>query len=322
VHTKKYSYPWGEKKVAVSRTEAQVPILYYGGKAGIAEEILDKFPPGWSTVVDLFGGGGSVTFRLAQMLGENTKKLVVYNDIGNVANFMRCLRDYGDETYMALSLTPYSREEYLNCRNGWGSQLQKALESGLKDDYIEWARMWYTQTQIGFSHEEFATGFKVSKTVNAARSFSDRVDTLPSFVELLKNIIVEKGDYNRVLELYDSDSTLFYADPPYVQETRNVQNRTAYLNEMPEQQQITMLERLCEVKGQVVVSGYHSELYDEKLKGFRKVTMKTKKVGIVNSNNNKEDRTTRTEILWIKEKSHGLWSNYENESADVAGIST
>jgi DNA adenine methylase len=321
VPTRKYSFPWGSvEKQKVSKFPSEVAgVIYYGGKAGdLGDWVIDNLPPKFTTFVDLFGGGGSITFKLVDRLlryhrviehYEKTDdalsgKVIVYNDIGNVANLFRCLRDFGDELYTALYLTPFDRSEYMLCRDTWPSCLLKALESGRKEDYIEWARRWYVTVQVGFSHEEIGTGFKVSKSINAARQFAHRVDDLPYFIDNLHYVAIEKGDYKRVIDLYDSPTTLFYADPPYVSESRVRQD--AYMNEMPADKQMAMLQHLKECKGQVVISGYHSDMYDKELEGWR-VIERTAISGIAN-NRQQEDRGMRTEVLWLRERQHGLWT--------------
>jgi DNA adenine methylase len=319
---KNYKFPWGEvRKKQVAKDKSPLAIIYYGGKARDARWVIDNYPPNWNVHVDLFGGGGSVTFELCNQLikrqevsGEYVKtddtlgnKVLVYNDVGNVTNFLRCLRDFGDELYTALYLSPFSREEYMLCRDTWASSMLRALESGEKDDWVEWARRWYINTQVGFSHEELGTGFVVSKTINRARGFANRVDDLPYFTDNLRYVSIEKGDYARVIDLYDSERTLFYADPPYESSTRVRQD--AYLNEMDAEQQRAMLHRLKSVQGQVVISGYHSDLYDTELEGWR-IVEKTTASGIANVKQ-QEDRSSRTEVLWIKEKQHGLWTILE-----------
>ncbi len=86
----------------------------------------------------------------------------------------------------------------------------------------------------------------------------------------------------------DSKDTLFYIDPPYLSSTRD--DGSDYRFEMSENDHIELAKTLNEVKGPVIVSGYHSELYDELYNGWTRREKNTFADGAL----------PRTEILWMK----------------------
>lgn len=272
--------------------ETRTPLIYYGGKSRDADWIIQHFPP-HTTFVDVFGGGGAVTFR------KRPSRVDVYNDIGNVANFFEVLRESPDELYRALYLTPFSRLEYETARDTW----QEEMRLGNK---IEWARKWFTVINQGYTHEEKSDTWHVAKQVNSARALVNHVDDIPNVVNRLRRIHIEHLSFEKLIPLYDLDdgSTLFYCDPPYMHETRA--DTSNYLNEMSVEKHAELLVLLQKVKGQVVVSGYASDLYDSFLKDWHRYTI-THKSAIQNSKS-VQDRGDRTEVLWVRRHSNDLWS--------------
>ena len=69
---------------------------------------------------------------------------------------------------------------------------------------------------------------------------------------------------------YDSLDTLHYVDPPYLLETRNTVTR-GYRHEMTFADHERLLDCLLDLAGMVVLSGYPSELYDNRLAGWHRI---------------------------------------------------
>jgi len=84
---------------------------------------------------------------------------------------------------------------------------------------------------------------------------------LKQIVERLQGVVIENRDALGLIAEQDSPATLFYLDPPYVASTRD--KGDDYRFEMTDQQHRELAELLHGVKGMVVLSGYHSALYDE-----------------------------------------------------------
>lgn len=296
-----FSFPWERMKRTYS-VERRTPLIYYGGKSRDADWIIRQFPP-HTTFVDVFGGGGAISFR------KRPSAVDVYNDIGNVANFFEVLRNFPDELYRALYFTPFSRQEFDIASKTW----QDEMRAGNK---LEWARKWYIVINQGYTHEESSDTWHVAKQVNSAVALANHTDDLPNIVDRLRRMHIEHYSFEKLIPLYDLPSTLFYCDPPYLSETRASHDN--YHHEMPYEKHVELLNMIKQVKGQVVLSGYDSQLYNASLKDWRRVT-KTAKSSIQNSKSI-ETRGDRTEVLWIKEHHSGFdfWS--EETPADVAGI--
>lgn len=300
---KKITFPWGEvKPPKVPKLEKRTPLIYYGGKSRDADWILSFAPP-HKCWVDVFGGGGAISFR------KPPSEVEVYNDIGNVANFFKVLREQGEELFKMLYLTPFSRQE-LKESTKWEEYMVPGKE-------LEWARMWFTVVNQGYTHEEKCNTWHIAKQVNSVRAHFNRVLEIPDLVERMQNMHIERYSFEKIVELYDQEDTLFYMDPPYMKESRASQNN--YLNEMTYDQHCLMLELAVKLKGQCIISGYASNLYDDVLKSWRRVE-KTAKSAIQNSHSI-NGRSDRTEVLWIKEHKTGLWDEtQQSASSSMAGV--
>jgi len=80
------------------------------------------------------------------------------------------------------------------------------------------------------------------------------------------------GDALDVLGSYKFTGREFvYFDPPYVMETRRVQNRDLYACELSLADHNQLLGLICRLPCMVMISGYRSDLYDRALADFRTI---------------------------------------------------
>ena len=84
------------------------------------------------------------------------------------------------------------------------------------------------------------------------------------------------------------DDTLIYCDPPYVRSSRR-SPRDIYKSEMTDKQHLELLNLLDSLDCLVVISGYYSDLYDQRLRGWRMHYFQTSTHG----------GTPATEFLWM-----------------------
>lgn len=255
----------------------------------MTSQIIRLIPP-HVTYVEVFGGGASV------LLAKGPSVVEVYNDIGTVANWFQVLRDQGPELYRRLSLTPYSRQEYEHCATHWRDEM-------LSGDPVEWARMWYVTILQGFTHTEVDISWLVRKEVNGGQALINHIENLPIVAQRFRRVHIENKDFASLIPLYDGPGTFFYVDPPYIHDSRK--KTDAYLHEMNEERHVELLSMLQSVDGQWMISGYDNELYNDMLVGVKRIEQ-TRKNTIHNSN---QQRSTRTEVLWIREHHHGLWDD-------------
>ena len=79
-----------------------------------------------------------------------------------------------------------------------------------------------------------------------------------------------QGDAVAFLRTYAFEGgELVYADPPYLPETRRKQK--IYRHEYSRDQHVELLDALASLNAAVMISGYRSDLYDERLRHWRRV---------------------------------------------------
>lgn len=228
--------------------ESNSPIRYIGGKSYMKDHILMIIPT-HDTFVDVFGGGGHIVYN-KECKGN---KLNIYNDINSdMTNLFLQFRDNTDEICNKLELTPYSRKihaEYnttYNNRDVWNTKTN-----------LEKAIMTYYLLKSSFNgiigKRENGTAFSVStKSANAY------YESVKKIRKLYKNVIIENKDFRDIIQKYDSETTVFYLDPPYFG------TEYLYSSHFSEKDHHDLFEILRNIKGKFVLSYYHckiTELY-------------------------------------------------------------
>lgn len=230
-------------------------VRYHGGKWMLAEWII-AHQPKCRIYVEPFGGAGSVLLRRPRAYAE------VYNDLdASMVNLFRVVRDRGEDLVRALELTPYSRAEY------------RATFQPCPDDPVEWARRTVARSFMGFGsnalQDSVLSGFRQTSNrsgTTPAHDWRNYPDRLTATIERLRGVVIEQRDALEVIAAQDTPDTLFYCDPPYVFSTRalkKMHGRHGYNHELTDEQHRALAEVLTGVAGMVVLSGYHSPLYDE-----------------------------------------------------------
>jgi len=178
---------------------------YPGNKARHADWILDHIPE-HECYVELFGGAAGVLFN------KPRSKIEVYNDLnGDIPHFFKVLRDRGDELQEWLRNVPYSREVH----EKWATAYYDGHRA---DDDIERAGKFFTlrYTQFG-SKMDGKSGFATAArgTGPPTGSFHNKVNRITDFRDRLQRVIIESKSAFDIIEQYDLETTVFYADPPY-----------------------------------------------------------------------------------------------------------
>lgn len=264
------------------------PILrYHGGKFLLADWIISFFPK-HRVYVEPFGGAASVLLRKPRAYSE------VYNDIdGELVNLFRVLRNpsQGRELRRLLEYTPYARAEF-----------ESAYFTAT--DSIESARRLIIRSFMGIGNNRAtalsrrsigrpSTGFRAVLEPNGglrAEGWASYVDGLDAFIKRLRPVVVENKPAIECIEQFDSPNTLFYCDPPYVKTTRRDINDD-YSYEMTDDEHKQLADCLHSVKGMVVLSGYHSDLYDNLYSDWLQVSREAYA----------DQAQKRIEVLWLND---------------------
>lgn len=256
--------------------KVQRPILrYHGAKFAIAPWIISHFPV-HQRYVEAYGGGASVLLR------KRVSEFEVYNDLwSEVFSVFQVLRDpvLSSQLKNLLRLTPYAKEEL-------------ELSRTPSNDVLEQARRTLVRSWFGHSTHAFANGLRTglasSLEKNRIKEWLSWQEYLDVFTERLRTVYLENLPALEVIRKYDSESTLCYADPPYVHDTRNMTSGDGYALEMNTFDHVELSETLHSIKGMCVLSGYTCDLYNKLYGDWFCVTTKSAC-----------DGGERVEALWL-----------------------
>lgn len=256
---------------------------WYGGKFSHLDWLLPLLPK-CHHYCEPFAGSGAV------LLNRPPSPVETYNDIdGDVVNFFRVLRDRDEELVRAIALTPFSREEYHHAIYG----------STHGSSEVERARRFYIkarQTRTGLAQTASLGRWANCKDTSRAgmsgvvSRWLGGVEALADIAQRLIRVQIENRPAVDIIRLYDSPTTLFYCDPPYLHVTRG--DSKAYGFEMDECQHREFADAVNCCRGKVAVSGYDHFLMDDLFKPRRWV----KTIGPDKTNHS--TKGTRQEVLW------------------------
>ena len=248
----------------------------------MTNDLLAEMPE-HETYVEAFGGAGQLLFAKP----SQSSLVEVYNDINSdLVALFDLFQDKPAfiEFHKKLKDSLYSREKFYEYRVTWNQQ----------EDHIERIRQWYIVMNQNFGmhigQRTPSWGYGKNKK-SSAKLFKKRVDLLPLMKDRWRDVHIENLDWREILEKYDGKNTLFYLDPPYVIESRV---DTRYDHEMTDQDHKELIEKIQELEGKVMLSGYEHPIYEElkwKKKSFNVPCHSA-------SSASTGTRPTRKEILW------------------------
>lgn len=252
------------------------PVMrYHGGKWRMAEWIAGLFPP-HHAYVEPFGGGASILLR------KERAPIEVYNDLDDgIVNVFRVLRDpaQAEQLAQACALTPFSRAEFMGAWDDSADPIENARRTIIR-----------SQQGIGAKKKASRNGWRSRLTGGSpAATWARWPDQVYSWCQRLQGVALENLSWQRVLEIYDAPTTLFYCDPPYLLGTRAWDHRAIYEHEMSDADHLELLQALQRATGMVVLSGYRSDLYDAELGGWTRLERKARAQG----------NLPRVEVVWM-----------------------
>ncbi|HFQ5074299.1 TPA: DNA adenine methylase [Vibrio vulnificus] len=259
------------------------PVLrYHGGKFRLAKWIISHFPE-HRVYVEPFGGAASILLQKPRSHGE------VYNDLdSDIFNLFQVLRDpdSANQLMRMCELTPYSRDEF-------------CLAYQKTENPIERARRTIVRSAMGFGSGAATfhpTGFscKAKRQYNtSAHCWTKYPPVIEYICKRLKGVHIENRDAAKCMLSHDGLETLHYIDPPYLKYTRKLNSaKVVYQHEMTDSEHEELLKATLKLEGMAIISGYDSDLYNDYLASFQKVTKKSR----ISAG---RGTGIRTECLWI-----------------------
>jgi DNA adenine methylase len=256
------------------------PVPYFGSKATCAPWIVSLLPP-HEHYVEPFAGS------LAVLLAKPPSRMETVNDLdGGLMTFWRVLRDRPTELLRVCALTPHSRAEF-----------DAAAEPAADD--LEVARRVWVRLTMSRSGTLRKTGWRhYIDPAGSSTSMPAYLDgyraRIPHAAERLMGVTLECRPALELIASYGArPGVLLYVDPPYLGTTRGWGNNYNYRVEMKsEAEHRELATALWDCAATVVLSGYHSALYDELYEGWHR-----EQVGTATSNAS-AGAQSRTEVLW------------------------
>jgi len=209
----------------------------------------------------VLGGGAAV------LLEKPESDVEVYNDIsGDLVAFFKVARDRPDDLIEWIQSTPYSRQlhnEYTERIYGDGKT---------PDDAVERAGMFlYTRTS-SFGGKIYSNDGRLNPAFKPPQKdgytwrdfggeYRRKSRVISEISDRLRNATIENKSYEYIIKRYDSPSTLFYFDPPYVDA------ESYYGNDFEHE---AFISKLQEVDGKFILS-YGDNLPDG-VETLRRVT--------------------------------------------------
>ena len=260
-----------------------IPFSYYGGKYKHLNWLLPLLPKK-KAYVEPFGGSGVV------LLNREPSDVETFNDVyDEVTNFFSVLRNQPEELTRQITLTPYSEKEFENALeiNDSLSNLEKARRFFIKVNQAYNNQM----SNPSWSYNKSYSSRGVSKKVS---NYQAKLRRLQPIADRLTNVQITNRDAVDVIETFDCEDGLIYADPPYPPETRTATD--GYVFEMDRNDHIEMAETLRSCEADVALSSYSSQLYEEEFVayGWTRVDAKEKKLS---SSPNTD--VSRKEVLYV-----------------------
>jgi len=240
---------------------------WYGGKGKLFKKILPYLNTPHTVYVEAYGGGASV------LLNKPPSPVEVLNDINSeIVNIFRVLQDEVKfkELKHRLEWTLYSRAEFVKAID--------IVQNGNVTDPVLRAWAFFVAQNQGFAGKDcmsFSEGnWGRSFIRNQATAFADKVESLETVRNRLKNVLLDNIDAIACIQYWDSPDTLFYLDPPYIHDTRI--DKKVYHHEADDNHHRQLVNTLLTIKGQAVLSGYAHEIYKPLLEqGWHKVEIDT-----------------------------------------------
>ena len=250
---------------------------YPGSKWSIADWIISFFPEHHSYLEAFFGSG-------AVLFNKPRSNIETVNDLdGNVVNLFEWIRKDPERLAREIYLTPYARRIY-----------DDAFKTVPEDSFGK-AVNFYIRLNMG--HGFRTTGEKVGwkndvqgrEKAYAASDWCNLPDKIMQAAERIRGVQIENRSAVELIERFNNPRVLIYADPPYVLSARHGKQ---YRYEMDNQHQHDLIDVLQAHKGPVLLSGYDSDLYNDRLSDWHR-----------------EETTCYSQIA--SKKKEVLWMNFE-----------
>lgn len=253
---------------------------YPGSKWRLAKWIINYFPEHHS-YLEPFWGSGAIFFN------KPRSNIETVNDLdGNVVNLFEWIKRNPERLAHEIYFTPYSRKVY---EDAFATEPEDSLERAVN---------FYIRLQMG--HGFRINGEKVGwkndvqgrERAYAAKDWCELPNRIIETAERLRGVQIECMPAVELIKRFNYSNVLIYADPPYMLGTRHGKQ---YRFEMDDQDHEELLDVLLAHKGPVLLSGYDSPLYIDRMRGWHREEAESYS----------QTASKKTEVLWMNFEPEG-----------------
>lgn len=241
------------------------PVLKYpGAKWRLADWIISQMPPHEGYIEPFFGSG-------AIFFNKPPSRIETINDLdGSIVRFFQVCRERPEDLAYALSLTPWSREEFL--QSDFCDEQVNDIEAARQVAVRCWMTFGArTHCKTGWRH---TTGAKRDGGPDNPKLWTRLPDIIRQVAARLQMAQVENRPALDLIRLYNGPELLMYVDPPYPFCTRTL-NGKQYRYEMTDTDHEELLKALIKSDSMILISGYDCEMYRDLLQGWSITTINT-----------------------------------------------
>lgn len=235
------------------------PFAWPGGKQLLKKRLLTLIPE-HDAYVEPFCGSAKLLFA------KEPSRWEVVNDLnGDVVNFFRVVRHRASELAERLEHECVAAQRFKQLRKC--QRRGDEIDQALRFIYLAW---W----SFGAKGDNFAT-FRPqsgSRPKAVKRPLSVVRELLTKTAARLGDVLIDHRDFAECLERYDTPSTFFYCDPPYVEF-----GKIGRYASMPKEKHELLLDRLASIKGKFLLSYDDHDLVRELV---RKHKLNSKRVPV------------------------------------------
>lgn len=250
-------------------------IKSHGGKWYLRSFIINNFPIDYQSMdyIEPCISGGSILLNKPPSLKETI------SDINfNLINLWLLVKNYSGDLQDNLSHIEYSIDSFNHFKNIPNNPIKEYALS----------RMSRGGLRKSFAYSKRLRGGKPGDE----NAWDNSINNIPLISERIKNVDIRCESLTEsLLRTLNNTNTLIYADPPYLHSTRTT--KSAYEFEMTEQDHSNFLDVVLAHKGRILISGYWSKLYEDKLHDWS-IVKKT----IVNHSSQQKRKKLKEEMLW------------------------
>lgn len=282
-------------------------ISYYGGKQRMASKIVPLLPR-HTVYVEPFCGGATILFAKDKPpITNQSNYREVINDLnGNLVTLYRVAIEQPEALELKIKATLHSRRDYKRACAIYKNP----------DEYDDLTVAWATYVSFMQSFGNVAGGGWQTgvKTRNLAATWHNRKLDVKQRIERLADVHIEQRDALDVIKAWDSPQTLFYCDPPYPDTDQDRRIYSGYTQADFE----ALIDTLANCKGSFVLSCYPNDAVPKEWPRHDF----TARMSASNGKNRKQQKTTRTECVWVVDRSDTMPQDLDKVATDYSAIDT